>query len=180
MEPVQKRFKSQYPLPYIEKCGDITESYNFNSVTIVQINNCISRKLHPHSFTWNLSCTFPYANPYSSRRSEPYPNLADIYLLPQPGTVKLALSPPACNGPTIACCFSQYRMGNVDSAYYINCKKVDEEYRIMSFTKDTYPHRLDYFNKSLNVLCDKLKYMFHINIIVFPKYIGCGLAGGFV
>ena len=48
----------------------------------------------------------------------------------------------------------------------------------MSLTQDTYPHRLYYFDKCLSLLCEKLIYMSHIQTVVFPKFIGCGMACG--
>ena len=178
MENAYKRIRTITPLPYLEKIGDITEEYNYNSTVIVQINNCVSRKLHPHSFCWNLSQVFPYANPYIHRRSGPYPNLADIFLRPPPGSLKLSLPPVGYNGPLIACCFAQYRMGHSESTYYINSRKTDEDYRLKALTMDTPLHRINYFDQCLNKLSEKLKYMYNINTVVFPKYIGCGMAGG--
>ena len=178
MENPRKILRTASPLPYIEKVGNIIEYYNFSSAIIVQINNCVARKLHPHSFCWNLSHAFPYANPYALRRSGPYPNLADIFLRPPLGSLKIIHPPTGVNGPLIACCFAQYRMGHSNSTFYLNCSKTDEDYRIKSLTKDTYPHRLDYFDQCLNKLCQKVQMMNNVDTIVFPKFIGSGMAGG--
>ena len=178
MEKLSKRFKSLSPLPYVERTGDIVQEYNYSSAIILQINNCVSRKLHLHSFSWNLSMEFNYANPYQHRIIGPYPNLAAAQCRPQPGSIEILQPPTGRNGPSIACLYSQYKMGRHDSTYYLNCTKVDEHYRHMSLYKDTYPHRLDYFNCCLNKLVKKLVYMPSIDTIVLPKFIGCGMAGG--
>ena len=178
MENPSKRLKSINPLPYLERLADIPEDYNFNSAIIVQINNCVSRKLHMHSFCWNLTQYFPYANPYTHRKAGPYGNLTHVLFRPSPGTINIAIPKPGCTGPSIACCFSQYRMGHSQSTYYMYCKNTDEEYRVMSLTKDSYSHRLEYFDKCLNILTEKLLCMSNIKIVVFPRYIGCGMAGG--
>ena len=51
---------------------------------IVQIINCISRKVHATSLCWHISAKFPYGEPYTQRNSRPYGNLASplpIFLL---------------------------------------------------------------------------------------------------
>ena len=179
MERPVKRQKQVHPYPpYYEKNGDITQEYNSNSALIVQINNCVSRKVHKYSLCWYISQEFPYGDPYIHRKSGPYPNLASIELRPALGSVKIVPPPKGSTGPVIACCFSQYRMGNTSSSYYLNCKKVDEDYRRKSCTEDSYQHRLHYFNNCLDILLHRLKHMSEIKIIAFPKFIGCGMGGG--
>ena len=174
--PPSKRRKLS--LPYKEVFGDVTEEYNSNTAVIVQINNCVSRKVHIHSLCWYISQKYPYGNPYICRKHGPYPNLASMELRPPLGSVKLQFPPKHSTGPIIACCFSQYRMGNTSSSYYQGCKSLDEEYKRKSTYHDTYEHRLEYFRRSLNCLVNKLKNILEIKIIAFPKYIGCGMAGG--
>ena len=178
MENPSKRFKSLSPLPYVERLGDIVQDYNYSSAMILQINNCVSRKLHLHSFSWYLALEFNYADPYQHRKMGPYPNLAASDCRPQPGSIQILQPPTGCSGPTFACLYSQYKMGKCNSTYYLNFIKVDEQYRHMSLYEDTYPHRLGYFNECLNKLTQKLIYMHSIDTIVLPKFIGCGMAGG--
>ena len=173
-----ERFTRNTPLPYIEALGDITRDFKSTSDMIVQINNCVSRRLHKHSFSWNLARVLPNANPYSRRRSGPYHNLAAPEHRARPGTINIANSPLNKPGPCVAFCFAQYRMGNCSSTYYLYAPRSDKEYRHMSLYKDTYAHRLDYFDQCLTELSKKLIYMPHIKNIVLPKFIGCGMGGG--
>ena len=169
-----------HSLPYIEEIGDVT-NYNKSSDLIIQINNCVSRKLHINSLAWNLAQKFPYSNPYKDRNFGPYPNLADISLRPSPGSIYISQPPPPeKQGPTIVCCFAQYRMGDTKSKYYINHSKTDNEYLEMSMSYDTDKHRLDYFDKCLMTLENKINNNNNNNVnrIIFPKFIGCGMAGG--
>ena len=177
MDPSSKCQKLQH-LPYQEKLGDITEDFHQNNVIIVQINNCISRKVHPHSLCWYISTKYPYGEPYTQRKSGPYPNLANPYHRPKLGSVQLRYPPKNTTGPVIACCFSQYRMGDVTTKYYLNGKNADSDYIKKSTEEDTYIHRVNYFKECLSKLRDIIKSMNEIEIICFPKYIGCGMAGG--
>ena len=178
MESSSKRFKPLSPLPYTEQVGDIVEHYNFSSCLIVQLNNCVSRKLHPHSFSWNLGMQYTYSNLYQHRITGPYPNLASEECRPLPGSVQIFHSPFERKGPSFACLYGQYKMGKENSTYYLNSSKVDAHYVYMSLYKDTYGHRLQYFNLSLNKLAKKLLSLQFIDSVIFPKYIGCGMAGG--
>ena len=161
---------------YTERNGDILEDYNDNSNILVQINNCVARKNQPGSFSWDLKQRYPYGNPYNDRKHGPYANLASVVFQPPPGTVKLILPPPGVTGPSIACCFAQYRSGDTKTFYYYGHKKTDKDYRRMSVTKDSYKHRLRYFNSCLEILTEKLINKSDIKKVIFPKFIGCGMA----
>ena len=178
-ELLNKRLKNNPP--YEEVVGDILKMFHTQSTAvIVQINNCVARRAHYNTLTWHLSQLLPYSDPYSARKGV-YPNLANKDDRPELGTVELR-RPPADfkEAPTFACFFSQYRMGNTDSQYYENAKYVDEEYLIKSKEKDTYSLRLLYFATCLHTLYSLLKEEENKKFtkVVFPKYIGCGLAGG--
>ena len=164
--------------PYIELHCDLVTRFNFNSALICQINNCTARKLHPYSFSWELAQVFNYANPYQHRSSGPYPNLAEIRHRPDLGSVEILHPPTGTKGPSFACLYSQYKMGKWDSTYYLNSFKADQDYKYKALRKDTYQHRVQYFKQCLNNLLIKIKLNDIYPVIVFPKYIGCGLAKG--
>ena len=178
-EPARKRVRLSVhtPDPYIEITFDIIRSFNYNGVIICQINNCTSRKLHANSFSSYLATGFKYANPYQHRLTGPYPNLAAEICRAEPGTIEI-LHPPTGQGPSFACLYSQYKMGRSDSKYYINLPKTDSRYNYMAIYKDTYPHRLQYFQQCLNILLSCLLASPYYKTVVFPKYIGCGMAQG--
>ena len=178
LEKPSKRIKSAIPDPYFEHTGNIVEDYNFPSALIVQLNNCVSRKLHPYSFSWNLAVEFFYANPYRRRLAGPFPNLASQDFRSTPGTIELLYPPSNYRGPTFACFYGQYRMGNYNSQYFMNSSKVDRDYKYMSLRKDTYQDRLRYFQECLDQLLIKLSSTNNYECVVFPKGIGSGMAGG--
>lgn len=165
-------------LPYIEILGDIVELFNAPTNIIIQINNCISRKLHPRSFSWNLAMKHHYANPYARRLRGPYPNLASPEYRSQPGTIQIIHPPSDYHGPIIGCLYAQYKMGTYDSTYYLGAAKADYDYLFTARKLDTYRHRLMYFKNCLELLQSSVLYTSKIKCIVFPKFIGCGLAGG--
>ena len=185
-EGVNEAFPSKRPktsVPYEEVDGNILKKYNEDdSAIIVQINNCVARRAHYRSFTWHLAQVYPYANPYADRKHGLYPNLAAKEQRSELGSIQLRKPPPTLSipSPTFACCFSQYRMGNTESQYYNAATYIDEEYLINSMEKDSYTQRLVYFARCLHTLCNALKNenMKQYKKIVFPKYIGSGLAGG--
>ena len=170
--------KSRITKYYFELIGDIVKDYTHSSNLIIQQNNCVSRNLHPYSFSWNIARKFKYANPYSQRLSGPYKNLCDIIYRPKLGTVQIIVPPMGQHGPSFACFYSQYRMGKPNTKYYITSPKTDSNYIFLSTYKDTYSHRLEYFKICLNNLLNILLTLPNITSVIFPKYIGCGLAGG--
>ena len=176
-----KRLKNS--TPYIEITGDLIKLYHTDpTAIIVQINNCVARRAHYRSFTWELAQVLPYADPYAERKEGAYPNLADAKYRPELGSIQLRRPPASVNSPspTIACCFAQYRMGNCESIYYNKAPRVDDEYLIHSLEKDNYVQRLTYFARSLHGLYTLLKNERSkcYKKVIMPKYIGCGLAGG--
>ena len=162
---------------YEEIEGDILLQYNSNSCLIVQINDCIATKAHPHTFNWHVAEQFPYANPYAERVSGPYKNVCSLFHRPNLGTIKL-FHDPEMKGPSVVCCFSQYRMCNTTSYYYINCKHVDEDFIEKCLKRDEYEDRLHHFHRGLQELSDRMCFMDNVKVIAIPKYIGCGMAGG--
>ena len=165
--------------PYNQTLGDIVSEYNFPSALIVQINNCTARKSRQNSFTWNISKKYPYGDPYKERTSGRYPNLASVHLRPKLGCIQLRYPPKGEEEkPTIACLFSQYKMGTPSSRYYLDGRKTDREYIQTSRSLDTYFHRKEFFKICLFLLVEKLEHLQDIKIVVFPKKIGCGYAGG--
>ena len=179
MEKPTKRIRTISPTPYLELPGHFLQHFNSPSTLIVQLNNCVSRKLHPHSFIWDICMKFPYGDPYRRRLSGPYPNLAGPEFRSTPGSFQL-LQPPTDGhqGPTFACLYGQYQMGKPDSRYYLNTRKVDRHYRDMCLRYDTYNHRLKYFNQALDKLFHKLLFLPDIEYVIIPKYLGCDTAGG--
>ena len=175
--------RSKNTPPYFEVEGDILKLYHSDaSAIIAQINNCVARRAHYGSFTWQMCQIFPYADPYIERKRGAYPNLAAREDRPELGSLQLrkphsSITTPS---PSFACCFSQYRMGSCESRYYNNATYIDEDYLIQSLEKDSYVQRLTYFARSLHALYVMLRNenMKTYKKIVFPKYIGSGFAGG--
>ena len=164
---------------YKEIDVDLVKTFNFSSCLICQINNCTSRKLHTNSFSWELAQEYKYADPYQHRTVGPYPNLASEELRARPGSFEILQDPEEGGGPSFACLYAQYKMGKWGSRYYVTSPKTDENYKYMAVYKDTYRDRVLYFKECLyklsSILCSSDN---HYNCVVFPKYIGCGMAGG--
>ena len=176
--PPRKRYRPSIPEPYIELTFVNVQNFNFPTVMICQLNDCTSRKLHINSFAWDLAVNFNYANPYQHRLLGPYPNLAAEICRREPGTVEILYPPPGRQGPSFACLYGQYKIGKPDSKYYINLPKTDARYNYMADYKDTYQHRLQYFQQCLNQLLLTLYSNHYYKTVVFPKYIGCDMAQG--
>ena len=173
------RKRSPRQVPYFELYCDLATRFNFTTALICQINNCTARKLHPNSFSWELAQQFNYADPYQHRTSGPYPNLAAPACRPEPGSIEVLHPPTGTKGPSFACLYAQYKMGDWDSSYYLNARNADPHYKYMALRKDTYNHRLQYFKRSLsNLLYEIRSNPEKYSVIIFPKYIGCGLAKG--
>lgn len=166
---------------YQDIVGDVAVDYINNSkALIVQINNCVAVKTHLYSMGWWLAKHLPYSDPYSSRKPGAYPNLAHPDSRPLLPSVELRTPSEGVEGPTVACCFAQYRMGKCDSTYYENGRFTDPDYIEKSHTADSYLSRLQYFEACLKMLVIKIQNgeLGHIDTIIFPKYIGSGGAGG--
>ena len=165
--------------PYIETRFDIVTSFRFNSALICQIYNCTALKADPFSLSYHLGREYDYARPYQHRKSSLYPNLASIKYRPKLGSIEILQPPLGTTGPSFACLYAQYKMGNWNSTYYLNRPKVDRGYKFKAVHKDSYQHRLQYFQQCLNKLLFKDCIINNnYSVIVFPGYIGCGFSGG--
>ena len=164
--------------PYHHVSGNLAFDFDFSSALIVQLNNCVARKVHRNSLTWDLTKKYHYADPYQHRLSGPYPNLASEPFRAKPGSIELLHPPPGQEGPSFCCLYGQYKMGRSSSTYYLNCPKIGTRYRFMALRMDSYEHRLHYFHKCLRKLLLFLSSSDKFEYVAIPFHIGCGLAGG--
>ena len=189
----------------IYKRGDIiTDFGNDNKAMIMQQNNCTATKINKRSFAYSLFKNLQFSDPYRYRRSTPhYNNLSIIKDRPIPGTIKLMHLDD--NHPIVCCLFAQYRMGTPDCLYYKNKRYTDDEYNNyiddsnarLNYFKECLEHVLELFNNDDNNDNDNnnssssnsnnnnnnnnnnnKSIIKNINKIIFPKNIGCNLAGG--
>ena len=164
--------------PYYDLKLDLTAGFIARSVLICQIINCTARKVRVGSFTWNLCQIYPYADPYRQRLFGPFPNLAHQSLRPVLGSIKILSPAQNERGPSFACLHAQYKMGKWDSTYYLESKKTDFEYRVKASKLDSYGRRVRNFQKCLVKVLFFLSKSKEFNRVIFPKFIGCGQAGG--
>ena len=177
----KKRASRETGTMVYEVYGDMTTKYTKSTDMLVHIVNCVAMIPRKNSLCHSIIKRYGYSNVYAKRKAL-LRNLAHKDSRPTPGTVEFSFpadgSPDM--GPIVANCFSQYRMGNFKSQYYMNSMNVDKEYVTMSRLRDTYWHRLEYFkmcvfNEIIPFIIKKEKI---VKRIVFPKYIGCGVADG--
>ncbi|ATE87173.1 Appr-1-p processing protein [Shrimp hemocyte iridescent virus] len=134
--------------------GDIT---NIECDYICQQNNCIAVKSHGLSETIEKKLK---ACPYSRRTPVPGKNLAIPEHRPKLGQI-LTIQSPVKN-VKVVCMFAQFSYGKVGSFYYYARDETKES-------------RADAFQKCLNKMNKRIP---SEKVVAFPKYIGCGLAGG--
>ena len=133
---------------------DILSSYTDDKTLMCLVGNCVSRDVLQGSLLHRLSALYTYANPYPERQRGPYPNLASHESRPQQGTVIIRTPPTGSNTPSFAFLFSQFRMGGVDSDYYMNAKYIDNDYCEKSLHSDDIHHRVENFKSCLTILKD--------------------------
>ena len=163
--------------------GDMVKLFSRPTDMLVHICNCVAKRPRPYSLGFSIIKRYKYSDPYSQRRAVKK-NLAHVNSRPKPGTVGFCF-PPGHHypgGPVVANCFAQYRMGKCDSKYYENCHDIDTEYIDLSNNHDTYQDRLKYFRMCMyDEIIPFIKGTNShnkIKRIIFPKNIGCGMAGG--
>ena len=158
--------------------GNMVELFDKPTDILVHIVNCVALKSRPYSLCDSIVSKHKYANPYSKRRPLKK-NLAHRDSRPQVGTVNFCF-PKNKDGPIVANCFSQFRMGDYNSRYYMNCPhEIDEDYVNMSQNHDSYKHRLKYFKFCLmDEMIPFIRQNNEIKRIIFPMNIGCGVAKG--
>lgn len=148
----------------IEVCGNIIEA---DVDVIAQQCNCLTVKSHGLSKTISDKMNVDL---YKFRRKIQYKsNLAIESDRGIPGTCQLFKNNSNFKPRYVACLLGQFAPGK-PGIYYKEVSKlhqlVDDEYQ-----------RILWFEKSLKHLFDQMKH-YELDSIAFPKFIGCGLAGG--
>jgi len=140
--------------------GDITEA---KEEYIAQQNNCLGVK--PKGLSATIAKQFPYANPYSFRKSIGKRNMAVSEDRPLPGSITILEGPNEVSKKVI-CMFAQYGMGR---PYKYNNSGPDA-------VPDSYALREHWFWNCLEQI-SKIQPQKRKDIAM-PYNIGCGLAGG--
>ena len=161
--------------------GDITFDYrNNNKCLILVVANCTSVLHKEGSFSNKIKYAFPYGDPYSRRIPGVYKNLSTIETRDKLSSVYISHCPSDDN-PSIACLYTQYKMGSANSSYFVQGTYTDKDYVDLAFNRDTQEHRLKYFScclKYISSLLNNKEINKKIEEVVLPKYLGCGSGGG--
>ncbi len=160
--------------------GDITDPlYSHPDTALVQIINCVA--VRPHGLSNTLAKVYPYCNSYSRRRPIGKLNRAMIIDRPKEGTIQVCL-PDHPHAPIVINVCGQFYMGkNIDVNIY--AKRIIKQYLDDHLQKglqlDTSENRIKWFREGLAALSKNI-YDRDIEVkqVVFPAFIGCGLAGG--
>lgn len=159
--------------------GDITEPlYQHPDTALVQIINCVA--VRPHGLSEILAKAYPYCDSYSCRKSIRDLNRAVREDRPQQGTIKIC-HPTRPHAPTVINVCGQFYMGkefrkNVHAKRIIN--KLDDDHLLRGIQEDTAANRIKWFREGLAALSKDIPEKINVSKVVFPSYIGCGLAGG--
>lgn len=161
-----------------EVSGDIIRDFIHEGNIIFQQINCCSCIANKNSFGGKLSRRLPYSNVYCDRRSDVYDNLARVEDRPTLGS--LIIRSGKVTEPIVVNLCAQYRMGDPSKLYYLNGNKTDSIYLYTSKNLDSSKHRLQYFSTCLDNVLQYFKSNEFplIKKLIFPGFIGCGLAQG--
>lgn len=173
--------------------GDICgPEYQNPHTALVQILNCVG--VRPHGLSETLAAKYPYCNSYGRRTAIGNLNRAVQADRPSPGTIELCRPPfRGSRNPVVVNVFGQFYMGKERNKNFQTKKLISQmekgqqnqhvrrygvdEHLLSGLQSDTSKNRIQWFREGLGKLVQRLPEE-DINHIVFPQYIGCGLAGG--
>jgi hypothetical protein len=154
------------PVHFQETVGDM---FDVGADVIVHQINCLT--VRPHGLSEILKLKYPYSDRYGQRRpTSPGGNLAIPQDRDKPGTIAVMKpSPSFANGPVIVGILGQFEMGKPFAYKRVHGSDIPE---------DSAAQRQVWFAQGLQALAKWILENPGANVIVFPKFIGCGLAGG--
>ena len=140
------------------KSGDLLDA---EEEYILQQCDCVACK--PHGLSAAIEKKFPFADPYSRRRSLGQRNFAVKEDQPNPGSIQL-LEHEDCS-KTVICMYAQYGMGTPYNHTNKGSKAIPDSFQL----------RQEWFKLCLEQVAEQVA---PGSTLAMPFQIGCGLAGG--